>query len=154
MSLFLLALYLDRALRFTILYPIIVSLVGVLNPLYIIVKSKKMSQKLADNFKSFLRCIVLWRFKYKSNQIHTIIWFKEASCKRRIFNPKFRRAFILKQSVGPDLAKFCHFGKSLQVFGKILTVYVLFGKMLSLLWQICDIFRLIFVVANGQNIKK
>ena len=34
--------------------------------------------------------------------------------------------------------------KSLQVFGKFLTVYFLFGKVLSLLWQICDIIGLIF----------
>ena len=32
------------------------------------------------------------------------------------------------QSVWPDLAKFCHFGKSLQIFGKFLTDYFLFGK--------------------------
>ena len=30
----------------------------------------------------------------------------------------------------------------------------LFGKMLSLLWQSCDIIRLIFNVANGQILKK
>ena len=46
----------------------------------------------------------------------------------------------------PDLAKFRH-------FGKFLTVYFLFGKMLSLLWQICDIIGLIFGVANGQILK-
>ena len=52
-----------------------------------------------------------------------------------------------------DLEKFRQFGKSLQVFGKILTVYFLFGKMLCLLWQICDIFGLIFIVSNGQIFK-
>ena len=46
----------------------------------------------------------------------------------------------------PD-AKFRHFGKSL-------LVYFSFGKMLSLLWQICDIIGLIFIVANGQILKK
>ena len=30
---------------------------------------------------------------------------------------------------------------------------LLFGKMLTLLWQICDIIRLIFIVANGQKLK-
>ena len=45
------------------------------------------------------------------------------------------------------------FGKSLQVFGKFLTVYLLIGKMLSLLYQICDIIGLIFFVANGQILK-
>ena len=55
--------------------------------------------------------------------------------------------------VWPDLGKICHFGKSLQVFGKFLAAYSLFGKMLSLLWQICDIIGLNFIVANGQILK-
>ena len=45
------------------------------------------------------------------------------------------------------------FGKNLLALGKFLTVYFLFGKMLSLLWQICDIIGLIFGVANGQILK-
>ena len=48
---------------------------------------------------------------------------------------------------------FTTFGKSLQVFGKILTVYFLFGKMMSLLWKICDIIGLIFHVATVQILK-
>ena len=49
-------------------------------------------------------------------------------------------SFILfSHSVWPDLGKFCHFGKILQVFGVFWAVYFLFGKMLSLLWQICYI---------------
>ena len=39
------------------------------------------------------------------------------------------------------------------VSGKFLMVYFLFGKMLSLLWQICYIIGLIFIVANGQILK-
>ena len=31
--------------------------------------------------------------------------------------------------------------------------YFLFGKMLNLLWQICDIIGLIFIVAHGQILK-
>ena len=42
---------------------------------------------------------------------------------------------------------------SLQVFGKILADYFLFGKKLSQLWQICDIIWLIFSVTNGQILK-
>ena len=34
-----------------------------------------------------------------------------------------------------------------------MTVYFLFGKMLSLFWQICDIIGLIFIVANGLILK-
>ena len=36
---------------------------------------------------------------------------------------------------------------------QILTVYFLFGKMLSLLWKIWCIIGLIFIVANGQILK-
>ena len=62
-----------------------------------------------------------------------------------------KAVFALKRGpmvVWPDSAKFCHFGKSLQVFGYFLTVYFLFGKILSLLWQNCDI-----IVGNGQTLK-
>ena len=56
--------------------------------------------------------------------------------------------------VWPDLATFCHLGKSLQVFGKFLTVYFLIGIILSPPGQTCDIIWLIFIVANGQILKK
>ena len=58
------------------------------------------------------------------------------------------------RAVRPDLAKFRHFGKNLQAFGKFLTVYLLFGKILSLLRQICDIIGLIFIVVKWPNIEK
>ena len=54
------------------------------------------------------------------------------------------------KAVWPDLAKFRHFGKNLQVFGKFLTAYLLFGNMLSLLWQIWYIIGQIIFVANNQ----
>ena len=67
-------------------------------------------------------------------------------CRRRLlvcpftgWKPHFSLPSSLCWSVWPDLAKFRHFGKNLQVFGKLLTVRFFFGKMLSLLWQICDI---------------
>ena len=34
-----------------------------------------------------------------------------------------------------------------------LTAYFLFGKMLRLLWQICNFIGLIFILANGQILK-
>ena len=64
------------------------------------------------------------------------------------FSSKFE-----KQDQRTDLVKFHHFGKSLQVLGNFLTVFFLFGKMLSLLWQICDLIGLFFHVANGQILK-
>ena len=66
-----------------------------------------------------------------------------------LFNCQSGRITGLPLSVWPDLAKFRHFGKSFLVFDKFLTVYFLFGKMLSLLWQIWAI----FIVANGQILK-
>ena len=56
-----------------------------------------------------------------------------------------------RDPVWPDLATFRPFDNVLQVLGNILTVYSLFGKMLSLLWQICDIIGLI--VAIGHILK-
>ena len=41
----------------------------------------------------------------------------------------------------------------LNIFGKILMVYFLFGKMQSLLWPICYSIGLIFIVANDQILK-
>ena len=45
-------------------------------------------------------------------------------------------------------------GKSLEVFGKFLTVYFLFGKMLSLLWQTCDIIGQTFIFQMAKYWKK
>ena len=56
-------------------------------------------------------------------------------------------------AVWPDVAKFRHFDKNLQVFGNFLNVHFLFGKMLRPLWQICDIIGQVFIVANGQILK-
>ena len=44
---------------------------------------------------------------------------------------------------------FTPLSKSLQAYSKFLTVYLLFGKILSLLWQVYDILGLILIVANG-----
>ena len=70
-------------------------------------------------------------------------------------NEKFSLVILLsgsQWSVWPDLAKFRYF-TSWQVFGIFLVVYLLFGKLMSLLWQICDIIGLIFIVANGPKLK-
>ena len=81
-------------------------------------------------------------------------------CWWRMFQQKILRSFKnrfdvrnVATLVWPDLAKSCKVVESLQVFGKFLTVYFLFGKMLSVLWQICDIIGLIFNVVNGQIFK-
>ena len=68
----------------------------------------------------------------------------------RLFCARLCPIKSFSKSGGPDLAKFCHFGK---VFGKLLTDYFLIGKMRRLLWQICDIIGLILIAANGQILK-
>ena len=55
-----------------------------------------------------------------------------------------------------SVTRFGEISKLLQKFTslcQILTVYFLFVKMISLLWQICDIIGLYFIVANGQILK-
>ena len=64
-------------------------------------------------------------------------------------NSRNSKQLFISQTVLTDLAKYRHFGKRVQVW-QILMVYFLFGKMLSLLWQICDVIGLVFIVANGQ----
>ena len=59
---------------------------------------------------------------------------------------------------GPDqcdqiLRNFATLAKVQHVVCKYLTVYFLFGKTISLLWQICDIIGLIFIIANGKILK-
>ena len=61
--------------------------------------------------------------------------------------------FFTSRAVWPDLEKIRHFGKTLQVFVKFFTFYLLFGKILSLLLQIWYIIGLIFIVAIGQIFK-
>ena len=80
------------------------------------------------------------------------LWFYSAFC--TAFSPNkikhSRNGFIVNfvlLPVGPYLAKVY---KSLANFGM---VNFLFGTMLSLLWQICDIIGLIFIVTNGQILK-
>ena len=71
---------------------------------------------------------------------------------RQKWNLLYCVRFIVLQ-VWPDLAKFHHFGKNVQVFVKTLIVYWLFGKMVNLLWQICDIIGPIFIATNGKILK-
>ena len=37
-------------------------------------------------------------------------------------------------AVGPDSAKFQHFGKKFTVFGNVLEAYLVFGKIVNILW--------------------
>ena len=66
-----------------------------------------------------------------------------------------RRGFIsLARALWPYFVKFGHFGaKVYNNFGKFLTLYFLFGKILIILWQVCDIIGLFFIAANGQILK-
>ena len=56
----------------------------------------------------------------------------------------------LSETLWPDLAKFRHFGKTYSDFGKILMVYLVFGKILTLLCQEFYVIGRIFIAVNGQ----
>ena len=56
--------------------------------------------------------------------------------------------------VWPDLTRFRHFCKILQVFGKFLVVYLLFGKLLSLLLANLLHYWTIFYQGKWPNIEK
>ena len=77
------------------------------------------------------------------NEIDDMEWPVILVASKRNLDDKIKpNQLVDLHPVWPDLVKFHHFRKRLQVFGKFLTVYFLFGKMLSLLWQICDIIGL------------
>ena len=54
--------------------------------------------------------------------------------------------------MGFDLAKSCCLGKILQVFG-ILRIYLVFGKVLNLLWQILYAIGQVLIILSGQILK-
>ena len=103
----------------------------------------------SSSLEDVFRCsVVACFFSHSLGHLFTFLSYLDASSSSNHFH-----RITHPSPVWPYLVKFWHFGKSLQVFGKFLTVYFLFGKMLILLWQICDIIGLIFAVANGQILK-
>ena len=80
------------------------------------------------------------------------------SCKT-ILNPQFlfpkwstETKFI--NPVQPKLEKFCHFGTTLKNFGHFEWVDSVFGKILSLLWQILNSIGQILNNENGQILNR
>ena len=61
---------------------------------------------------------------------------------------------VFPTSVWPDLAIFCQLGKILKIFGNFMKVYLVFGKLLNLLWKNQCAFGPIYVVVNGQILSK
>ena len=57
-------------------------------------------------------------------------------------------------TVWPDLAKFCHFGKILKIFGNFMRVLLVFCNLLNLFWKIQCALRPIYIVVNGQILSK
>ena len=57
-------------------------------------------------------------------------------------------------SVWPDLAKFRHLGKFSKTTGKLLWSYLVFGKVLNLLWQFLITFRPFCAAVSSQIMKK
>ena len=53
----------------------------------------------------------------------------------------------------PDLAKFHPFGKYLKIFGNILKVYLVLGKVLNSLWHNLYAIVQILIAENGQILK-
>ena len=51
------------------------------------------------------------------------------------------------------MAKFRHFGKIFKVLGNFGGIYLLFGKILDLLWQVLFVIGQIYVHLNGQMLK-
>ena len=68
-----------------------------------------------------------------------------------VYNTYYDKTVLpMSQSVWPDLAKFRHFGTILKVLGKILRDYLIFGKILILLWQKCFTIGQVLVVVDGK----
>ena len=84
-----------------------------------------------------------------------------ASCGRKKFAASCGRVNVAKLFfVGTTTQVHCdHIWRNFTTLAKnyksdkFLAVYCLFGKMLSLLWEICAFIGLIFIVINGQILK-
>ena len=57
-------------------------------------------------------------------------------------------------TVWPDMVKFCQFSKNLEVLGNIWKVCLIFGRVLTPLWDFLYAFGQNFIVVNGQILKK
>ena len=58
------------------------------------------------------------------------------------------------EAVWPNLAKFCHFGKILNILGKIVRLNLVFGEFLILFWQKYDVIVASFHSCRCPNILK
>ena len=56
----------------------------------------------------------------------------------------------MRYPVWPDLAKFLHFGKWLNIFGNIFNVYLVLGKIFNSLWHNLYAIGHIFIAKIGQ----
>ena len=97
--------------------------------------------------------------------VHSLeVWYAQRERERERESRKHLRQNCNACTLIPDD---CPFGRSSylrtyqcdQIWRKSTTLaifdfFFLFGKMMSLLWQICDIIGLIFIVVNGQILKK
>ena len=104
-------------------------------------------------------CQLYWKDENKEKEARNCPFFKKGNNDVTIGDYLFQVCsptavvYTWTPAVWPDLPIFHHFGKSLPVFGKFLTVHFILGKILSWLWQIWDIIGLIFTIANGQIFK-
>ena len=68
--------------------------------------------------------------------------------------PRNQESFAAAESVGRDLAKFLIIGKLLLAFGNFLTVYLVFGKIVNLLYQILYGIGQMFIALYSQILNK
>ena len=117
-------------------------------PFLVVVELEKIFWDV-ERAKFFWSFHILMLHSSTSNRLHFLL----TTTTTDPFWEKARTRLSYLPSVFTDLAKFRHFGKTLQVFGKFWTVYFLLCKMLSLLLNFWYIIGLTFVVANGQILK-
>ena len=61
--------------------------------------------------------------------------------------------FVCLRALWPDLAKFHHFDQNLKIFGNIIKLYLVLGKVFSSLWYKFFALGQFFIAWNGQILK-
>ena len=62
----------------------------------------------------------------------------------------FTATVLHSGAVWPDLSKFRHISTLFKVLGNFLRVYLVFGKIMILLWQKCFTIGQVFIAVDGQ----
>ena len=103
---------------------------------------------------SMLQCMEMP--KMKSYQFGFSDWWTLADKGRLLHKNKYFYKFLKGTSIAPvwpDLAKYRHLGKLSKILGKLLREYLVFRKIVNLLWQIFMNFGQIWIVVCSQIMK-